>query len=318
MVNFWHGNDERLGFSGGLQRYVNVVGRVDATEEVERAEYRVDGGAWRGLTLGPDGHRLAAAGDFNIDLDSHTLAEGAHQVDVRVTMRDESIHERACAVELRRTVPVPLPASLDLSANGSGRVQVVDGRWQQEAAGLRIVEPYYDRAFAWGDPSWTNYAVRACLTLTGYRQPVDGDGGRNVIHAAIAPRWRGHTPDGRQPYRQWYPLGATCELRLRPGSRTLCFRIIADPKQIVESEHVMPWHPDRRLRLEAGVHSTPTGGATYMARAWYDEDDQPRDWHVVCEKKQEPIMAGAPLFLAHYTQTTWHRLEANTIAFPSL
>jgi hypothetical protein len=206
---------------------------------------------------------------------------------------------------------MPLPASLDLSRDGAERVQISDGLWQQETEGLRIVEPYYDRAFAWGDPNWTDYTARACLTMSGYRQPADCDGGRNVIHAALAPRWRGHTPDGRQPFRQWYPLGATCELRLQPDSRTLCFRIIADPKQIVESKHVMPWRPDQRLWLEAGTRSTPTGGATYMARAWYDEDERPDAWHVTCEKGQEPITAGAPLFLAHYTQTTWHRLEAS-------
>ena len=317
MINFWHGNDGRFAFSGDVQRYVNIVGRIDPSENVAQAEFRVDGGAWRGLTLGPDGHRLAAAGDFNIDLDCQALAEGVHQVEVRVTTRDGVTHDRACGVELRGTDPGPLPASVDLSHRGIEHVQVVDGLWRQEEAGLRIIEPYYDRALAWGDPSWSDYTVRACLTLSGCRHPVGGDGGRNVIHAAIAPRWRGHTPDGRQPFRQWYPLGATCELRLQPDSRALCFRIIADPQRIVESEHVMPWHPDQPLWLEAGVRSIPSGGAFYMARAWYNGNQPPANWHVICKKEQEPIKAGAPLFLAHYTQTTWHRLEASPIALPS-
>jgi len=285
----------------GAQRWLNVLGRVDGVAPDGSCEWRMDEGAWQRLALGPDGHRLAGCGDFNIAFDpvAMGLGTGEHRAAVRIS--GERAFQRTFTLIERQ--PPELPASIDLST-----VHITDGRWSRGADGLHVDEPYYDRAFAFGNPSWTDYAVRGRVTIHDHIVPGETDGGRNVIHVALALRWPGHDVDQHQPHRKWYPLGATFELRIMAGDR-LKLRALGGASSVAEAARDMPYRRCRMLMMHAQVRSTE-GGAIYRAKAWPADATEPDGWDVELVKATEPIPYGGALALCHYTRATWHELRA--------
>jgi len=61
-INIWYGDRQRFGFSGRPQRWVNILGDIGRPDLLENLTARVNGGEEIPLSVGPDGHRLAAAG----------------------------------------------------------------------------------------------------------------------------------------------------------------------------------------------------------------------------------------------------------------
>jgi hypothetical protein len=64
----------------------------------------------------------------------------------------------------------------------------------------------YDRLVAIGDRSWTDYEAEVHITVNeiepNYASPSNGPA------LGLLTRWPGHTLDGFQPARQWWPMGA--------------------------------------------------------------------------------------------------------------
>ena len=232
VIDIWYGDHQEFGKLGLPQKWINILGNVQAENGIKSLTYKLNASDPKELTLGSDLHRLAAQGDFNVDLDVNDCVEGENLIKlIAVDSQDQSLIKKI-TFYLQKDRQWPLPYSITWSEvqNIQNAVQIVDGHWEITKNGLHNLDTYYDRVFALGDASWKNYEVSTTVTFHDFTPPEKGPPTYNVSHAAIASRWPGHSMDSLQPYRQWYPLGATSEFRLTAGLDSCRWRIFDGPK----------------------------------------------------------------------------------------
>jgi regulation of enolase protein 1 (concanavalin A-like superfamily) len=208
-IEIWYGDVQEVGARGQTQQWANVLGRVgDADGPVASLSYRLNGSSPRPLTIGPgDNPRLLANGDFNVEIDRAELRSGDNSV--AITAVDASGASSSRTVTLRntpgRTWPLPTSVTWSGATSPTQVVDVVDGRWQTGVDGASPLDYAYDRLFAVGDRTWTNYAVEVPVTIHDMDPNVGGVG--------VFLRWTGHTESpphepGMQPRVGWRPSGA--------------------------------------------------------------------------------------------------------------
>ena len=313
MIDVWYGNEQSFGHLGMPQRWINILGRVDPKRAVN-LQYSLDNGAPQPLSIGPDGHRLAAPGDFNVELEFEALAAGCHELTLIATDSDGNGTKRSVklVIEERKHCPLPYRIQWDQVSRIQDAAQVVDGRWKLTPQGVRVVEPYYDRVIALGDLSWDNYEIQTTVTFHGLREPnaEQGDAGANVIHAALAVRWPGHDMDTRQPHVKWYPLGATAEFRVNPSWSGCSWRILGGGRVVMEETEKRAVELERPYAMKHRVDNTPDGAARYRVKLWEADSPVPDKWDVELLKKPPDVHQGGALLIAHYTQVTFGNVEA--------
>ncbi len=313
MIDIWYGDHQRFGHLGRPQRWANVLGRVSDADRVERFTYALNDGEALQLSLGPDGHRLANSGDFNVEIDLDDLQAGenllrldAHHADGRHESRDVIL-----SVEKGRSCTLPYRIDWSEVEHIQDVAQVTDGLWRLTDSGVRVVEPYYDRVIALGDQTWADYEIRTTVTFHGMRIPdrSAGDGGANVIHAALAVRWPGHDEDGRQPRVKWYPLGATAEFRVTPSWEGCSWRILGGGGIFTNSEKSRTIQWETPYQMSHRVTALPDGGAAYQVKLWGIDEAEPSAWDLELQKAPDGVRAGEALLIAHYTEVTFGDVE---------
>jgi hypothetical protein len=217
QIMFWNGTEQEFGRQGRTQRWINILGNISAPEEILKASYTLNGGDPQPLTLGPDLHRLALTGDFNVQLDWNQVIAGINRLTVFAEYKNGETINKQVKFRIFDPISWPLPYSVDFRKvkNLQQVVQVVDGKWKMETDGVRTEERFYDRVLSLGDTSWKNYEALIQLTVHDFTPSSPEPPTYNVTHFGVALRWQGHTTDGRQPSRQWYPLGAQGEFLLK-------------------------------------------------------------------------------------------------------
>ena len=314
MIDLWYGDTQSFGHLGVPQRWVNILGRIAALEKTATLHHTLNGGPSQPLAIGPDRHRLANPGDFNVEIDCEDLQEGENIVIITATDRDGHRTDRTVTLQVTRNRIWPLPYTINWSDTTAihNVAQVVDGRWALQPDGIRVLEPYYDRVIALGDRTWTDYELTANVTFHGMRVPDKsaGDGGANVIHAALAVRWPGHDPDGQQPRVKWYPLGATAEFRVNPTWENCSWRILGGGGMRVESDTRRSIVPKRPYRMKHRVETTIDGGALYRVKLWEAAHLEPNAWDLQMEKGPDDVPTGGALLIAHYTDVTFGTVTA--------
>ena len=307
-INIWYGDHQRFGFNGHPQRWVNILGDIGRPDLLENLTARVNGGAEIPLSVGPDGHRLAAAGDFNLEIDFADLGVGENRVEILVRLRDGATVSRSVVVEVAPSRPCPLPFHIDWRRirNIQDVAMITDGRWELTPAGVRVVAPYYDRVLALGDLSWTDYEVRTTVTFHALRapNPKAGDAGANVIHAALAVRWPGHDTGGFQPRRKWYPLGATAEFQVNPQWQGCSWRFLDGTKRVLADGNMAI----RRHIPYGMVHRVTTladRSSRYQVRLWPGSTSEPEGWDLEMIRPPGTPAAGGALLIAHYSVVTF-------------
>lgn len=158
-IHVWYGGEQHFGRLGIPQRWVNVLGSVASAEQVASLSYSVNGGAPNRLSVGKNGTRLAAPGDFNIELDQRELRAGKNRLILPATDKAGRQSSQAVTVHFTSNRRWPLPYAIDWAKvrKIQDAVQIVDGLWKLDGAGIRTVQPYYDRVVAIGDLTWTDY-----------------------------------------------------------------------------------------------------------------------------------------------------------------
>jgi len=312
MIELWYGDKQHFGHLGIPQRWINVLGRVDPKRAVS-LQYSLDNTALRPLSIGPDGHRLADPGDFNVELEFETLTAGHHTLTLIATDRDGKHTQRNVTLVIEERKPCPLPYRIHwhrvLSIQEAA--QVVDGQWTLTSQGVRVVKPYYDRVIALGDLNWTDYEVRTTVTFHGLRMPCaeQGDAGANVIHAALAVRWPGHDADDRQPHIKWFPLGATAEFRVNPSWEGCGWRILGGGAIVVEAAEKCAIDLEQPYAMKHRVDSIPDGAARYRVKLWEAGSPEPEAWAVELLKNPPDVYQGGALLISHYTEVTFGDVE---------
>lgn len=316
-IEVWYGDEQHFGQRGVPQKWVNILGRASARDVMASLSYSLNGAAPVTLSLGPDGYRLACAGDFNVDLEFDALRPGTNTLLLVATDIAGRRTERTVTVHSHRGNVWPLPYTVDwrrVSAI-SDAVQVVDGLWRLEPDGVRTVEPYYDRILAFGDRTWTDYTVTATVTFHSYAPPVKAAPTYGVSHAAIAARFPGHFADKKQPHVQWYPLGAVAEFRLGEKLEQSSWRIFRDG---TATKRAIALVEPRMRRVELGVRyclklrvdTLPGPSARYRVKAWKESEPEPAAWDMDERDGGSAIPSGGALLVSHNTDVTFGNFSA--------
>jgi regulation of enolase protein 1 (concanavalin A-like superfamily) len=217
-IDVWYGDVQTVGERGRTQQWANVLGNVsDIDDTVTSLTYSLNGGPDQPLTIGRDNHpRLVRYGDFNVEIDRADLVAGDNAVVITATDEEGNRSHRTVTLVNTPSVTWPLPTSVrwDGVTTPSEVVDVVDGRWSASSSGARIVETGYDRLFAVGDMTWTDYEVEVPVTIHDMDTNVGGVG--------LFMRWTGHTEEppheaGMQPRLGWQPSGSLAWYRARFG-----------------------------------------------------------------------------------------------------
>jgi hypothetical protein len=317
MIDIWYGNIQNFGHIGTPQRWVNVLGRIAEPERVSELTYKLNTDPEQLFTLGPDRHRLANPGDFNIEIDCSDLKNSQYNLSITAEYNNHHKEEKNVTLNITkdRTWPLPYRINWAQAKSISDVAQVVDGLWRLTPQGVRVIEPYYDRVIALGDLSWTDYEICTTVTFHGMRLPNKsvGDGGANVIHAALAVRWPGHDNGGKQPRVKWYPLGATAEFRVNPTYENCSWRILGGNGMVVHSDNGRTIVPDNPYHMKHRVQSRADNSAIYSVKLWNTQNKEPDTWDLQMTKEPGDVAHGGALLIAHYTDVTFGNVEATSI-----
>jgi hypothetical protein len=313
-IRVWYGPEQRFGHLGEPQRWVNVLGNVGGAGSLETLAFELNDQEVRPLSVGTDLHRLAVAGDFNVELGWDELRPGPNRLRILARWNDGATASTIIRLVVERGLAWPLPYRVDLSRvrDLQNAVQVVDGEWRLTSDGVRTVTRWYDRVLAVGDDSWTDYEATILLTLHGFTPAQGGPPTYGVPHVGIGLRWPGHSADGLQPSRQWHPIGAATEFLIQPDGRSGRWRILADGGAHfaeVRAPEILPLAPGR-FRLKAQVTTLPDGRSRYRVKQWNDGAPEPAGWAVEGrEDAGEDVTTGSLLVVPHNTDVTVHEIQ---------
>jgi uncharacterized repeat protein (TIGR02543 family) len=304
-IEVWYGDEQHFGQLGVPQRWVNVLGRATDSDGLQSLAYRLNGGAWSPLEIGPDGRRLLGPGDFNVEIDHAALVPGPNSVEIRAV--DALGGVTIETVTLHWTSGQTWPLTYDTAWAGATAVtdsaQVVDGRWQLVPGGVRTVDIGYDRLLAIGDLSWVNYDA----TVTATVHSIDPSGfnptsGTPAMFFTLG--WPGHTDrnDGSQPLWYYWPTGAFAGYGWDTTSTGHLF---------VTGNQGGPSSNNYQFSLQLGVEYTyrmqavsEPGGVRYRLKAWRSDTPEPATWTLEILEDAGPA-SGSLLLVAHHVDVTF-------------
>lgn len=308
----WHGTSQRFGEPGTAQRWLNLLGRVSDPAALERVEWRLDDGPAETLALGPDRRRLAAPGDFNIELPVAALLgpePGArtHRVHVRAVAAGGETHDTTVAVHYDPAPRAPLPFRIrwETVEDVQRVVQVVDGRWAAVGGGLRILEPGYDRAVALGDARWSEFEMLAEMTLhgideAGYAPPSNGPG------LGFLTRWQGHVAlDDERPRVGIWPAGTLVMYRWRKGWEQPRLGFYGNGgRALALDDSGFTLAPGRSYIVALRLRATAAGGARLGLKIWPRGAAESGEWLYFGDLEASAPANGSILFIAHHVDVT--------------
>ena len=308
-INLWYGEEQNFGHLGTPQCWVNILGNISAPDSVVLACAVINQSDTMILSLGQDYHRLARPGDFNVDIDRHKLRVGENLIEI--VARDSSGRRASKTVKVRlhagNTWPLPYEIHWDEVNQITDVAEILDGKWELTADGVRTSELYYDRILTIGDSTWTDYELETMLIFHDFTPPTPGPPTYNVSHAAIASRFPGHDVDDFQPYRKWFPLGATSEFRLTAQLDSCRWRIFDGENLYVEQS------PEQYRTIELGrvygmkhrVETLPDGQTRYSVKLWPSDQAEPQAWDLIAIEPPGNLLNGAALLIAHNADVTF-------------
>ena len=315
-VDVWYGRQQHFGRNGFSQKWINVLGRVTPSQDIDLLSYSLNGASPIQVSIGPDGHRLAKPGDFNIEIDRAHLQIGENVLEILARTYQGTMSRTQVSLHAHSPAGCELPFTIDWATIDriDDAAQVVDGLWELTEDGVKVVEPYYDRVIAFGDQSWRDYEVTVPVTFHGMRQPVKGtDGGAGVIHAAIAVNWPGHDEDSRQPHVKWYPLGATAEFRVEPKLKNCSWRILGGAGKVVEEDSTRPIEYGRRYMMKHRVRICADSSTEYSVKLWCADEPEPKDWDLRTTEGPDDVQHGGALIIAHYAIVTFGEITVRSL-----
>ena len=207
-ITVWYETSLRFGQFGNPQTHINILGNAqDPDGSVSSMAYRLNNGSPVTISIGPDGKRLANAGDFNAAIQTSALLNGNNSLVFIAIDNSGATQTKTIIVNYTRAAPQALPFSTNWSTTGSiqDQAQILDGLWSKSASGIQPTIFAYDRLVAIGDISWKDYEILAPITVRGfYPDPANPNDAGGV---GVVARWQGHIGSG-QPPADWTRLGA--------------------------------------------------------------------------------------------------------------
>jgi hypothetical protein len=312
-INCWYGKEQIFGQIALTQRWVNVLGNISPAERIKETYYQING-LLTPFNLGPDLHRLARSGDFNLDIPLTQLSEGEnHLIITAISSDGDTIHEEIVLIVFKnRSWPLPFEVDFSQIERIQETVQVVDGLWKLTKDGIRTTEPYYDRVLSIGDTSWTNYEITIKATVHDWTPSQPGPPTYNVSHFGVAMHWRGHHIDDLQPHRKWFPLGAQGEFLLKEATDSCRWRILFDGRTETKAPNYAAGVNHLRKELpvwfKAQVINLENGSTQYQYRQWIDGITEPENWDVWGVEDHD-YPSGSLCLVPHNSDVTIHKIR---------
>lgn len=313
-IELFYGETQTFGQLGQPQRFVNVLGTVSPAVGVQLS-YVLNGGEERPLMVGPTPYRLAAAGDFNIDLPTTALRVGENELVVLAVDGAGQKTAVTMLLEFDNSAQWPLPYSIDWATveNLTDVVQVVDGEWALTPDGVRPMTLGYDRLLAIGDQSWRDYEVTVPITIHGadprFQEPSYG------ASVGVAFRWNGHSKrDVTQPDNGWWPLGAFGQIQW-VALRQQRFRLAGNKLELLgETADHFKLAFDKTYIMKMRVESLPDGGSFYSMKVWEETMSEPKDWQFSGHQHAWDPLGGSLLLVAHHVDATFGNVTVLPLA----
>ncbi len=318
-IQFWYGPQQRFGHLGKPQRWINVLGAVLSPGALKKLEFQLDDHSSQPLSWGTDLHRLALPGDFNVELPFDEISTGLHHLLVLATYKNGDQIQKRMTFEKVGGGPWPQPYSIDFSKVEKLQdvVQVVDGHWELTDSGVRTQQRWYDRVLTMGDQSWKNYDARIQLTLHDVTPSQRNAPTYNVSHFGVALRWQGHTADGRQPSRRWFPLGAQGEFLIRNNLDNNQWRILHNGGAEWKPAYGKQRHSvdfGKPFWVRAQVTDTEDSQTLYRFKQWNEGEPEPSEWSVEGkEPSKTDLDSGALCIVPHNSDVTIHSVEIRAL-----
>lgn len=309
-IKLWYGQLQEFGRIGAPQPMINIPGNVFGPRPIVSLYYSLNGGQAQPLGIGPDGFRLHAEGDFNIELALADLPPGESSVTITAVDGAGASDEEVMTVFNASGAIWPLPYTIDWSGVFAinSVAQVTDGWWVVSGDGVRSISPGYDRLIAVGDQSWEAYEVTVPIIVHSI-DPAGFDAHVGGPAVGVLLRWVGHSDDGSQPRRGVFPLGAIGLYHWTTDRNR--FEVFGNGGRVLDSTP-----PDAGLDLGVAhmfkmrVEEISPDTVRYAFKSWPQSQAEPTEWLLVGRQgiDQDPGR-GSVLLLSHYVDATFGRVE---------
>jgi hypothetical protein len=309
IIDVWYGDSQKFGHLGNPQNWVNILGNVSDPDGIKQINYSLNGRDEVVLSIGPDGRRLQRKGDFNIDLSSADLINGVNEL--LITAIDSLDETSNATVSVEYTEGEYWENNYqfqwDTVSNIQNVVQVVDGKWELTANGIRTVETGYDRLIAIGDTSWTNYQIEIPITVHDIEAPISEFGG-NDFGLGLILRWTGHTDSppataGWQPKSGYLPLGEIGWFNWPESNISNTQLNFLNTTS--ENRNPFTVENGKTYIFKFQVVTTPFVGHSYKMKVWEDGTTEPMDWFLENTRDYTELSFGSLLFVAHHVDATF-------------
>lgn len=329
-ISVWYGDQQRVGQIGHTNPQVNLLGSIKPAAAVADMSYRINGGRRRPLILGPDLHRLARSGDFNVEIERDALTPGKNVVQIHCRTLHGVDLDREVVLEYQPKTSWPMPYEVNFAELDSiqDAVEIVDGKWQLTKHGVRTAEPYYDRTLAFGDASWTDFELEAEIIFHRHfvdfqRRNPDGPPYLSHAHTSFNLRWGGYPDDGWVPRRDWQSIGSLVALRCdlaqpKAGSYWwMHFGRAVSGKPAQRSVMTRDVRYDIQLetpyRYRMRVETISDHQSRYRTKVWRSGEQQPTHWQMEAVDESESIRSGCVVFVVHHSDVTLCKVKADRL-----
>jgi hypothetical protein len=315
IISIWYGPRQVFGASGVSQRWVNILGNASDNEtKLSRLEYHLNDGPAQPLQMGPDQRRLLRPGDFNVEIDPDDLHEGDNRLEIDAVNRAGLHTQKIVTVSyLPQSQPVSLPYKINWTQVKDAQqvLQIVDGKWNWDASGIRPQEIGYDRMLTVGDAHWTDYTVTVPVLVHGI-DPAgfhDKNSGKQASFA-VDLRWVGHSDipvQCPQPHCGWDPAGDFNKFFFKEDKADYLAMKVGE-KETGYPTQPYTFHPGDIYTFKVSVETVPQG-VRYRMKVWEASTEQEPDWifdRVVSAEKDSAYVPehGAFALVAHYMDVT--------------
>ena len=304
VIDVWYGDTQSFGQLGSPQKWVNILGNVTDSDGIKSLTYTLNGGLESTLSVGPNDRRLQNDGDFNIDILASDLNNGSNTIVIIATDNNNNTSTKSITLEYTsgNTWNSNYAVSWDTVTNIQNVVQVLDGKWQFNSEGIRIIEPGYDRLALIGDTTWTDYEITVPITVNSLSSPVGPVSG-NIHAVGLLMRWTGHSDDpiaGWQPKVGWNPLGEIVWFTW--------------DKETGANQSIDYWYgPQQDFNASIGVPylfkvqvvTLIDQRHLYNVKAWQQGTTEPTNWNLSSVRNSDALDHGSLMLISHHIDATF-------------
>jgi hypothetical protein len=318
QIRLFQGTEQAAGYGGIPQPEFNLLGNVSDSDGVVSLTWSLNGGAEQPLALGPDKFRLHLAGEFIGEIPYASLVPGDNVIVLRAVDGVGNQSEEVVSLDFTDAVTPDADISIDFTSIDAIQdvAAVVTGDWGLTPEGMRVNSWAYDRLVAIGSLDWTDYEVTARLTIH-YPEPFFESPSHGPALGFLT-RWQGHTPDGRSPARQWWPLGCFAHLRWRgndAGFDSQTFKLLSDRSVVIDTSAGSHIQVDTEYFMKVSIETLPDGSSRHRLKMWATSESEPVEWDTdAIEPTGEDVANGSLLIVAHHVDVTFHTLEVGPVS----